>query len=32
MDESAGLVIEMHGGAKFCLPLTGVSEVKKKAS
>ena len=32
MDESTGLVIEMHGGAKFCLPLTAASEVKKKAS
>lgn len=32
MDESAGLVIEMHGGAKFCLPIATATEVKKKAS
>ncbi|MFZ4712238.1 MAG: hypothetical protein ACOYL6_00885 [Bacteriovoracaceae bacterium] len=32
MDESTGLVIEMHGGAKFVLPLNAQNDVKKKAS
>ncbi len=31
LDEAQGLVIEMHGGAKFCLPLTNDTKAKKAA-